>query len=48
MTSDHIWYLLATGTPCKPHRMALNQTDLIKINVKICNAGENHKKALSL
>ena len=20
---DHIWYLLATGTPCRPHRIAV-------------------------
>ena len=26
--SDHIWYLLATGNPCKPHRIAVK---LIKI-----------------
>ena len=35
MTSDHIWYFLATGTPYGPHGMALNYTDSIKINVEI-------------
>ena len=24
MISDHIWYLLATWTPCRPHGSALN------------------------
>ena len=25
MDPDHIWYLLATGDPCKPHENALKQ-----------------------
>ena len=35
MTSDHIWYLVATGNPWEPHGMALKHTDSIKINVEI-------------
>ena len=35
MTSDHIWYFVATGTPWEPHGMALNHTDSIKVNVEI-------------
>ena len=31
MTSDHIWYLLATGTPYRPHRMAIKQLKLMGI-----------------
>ena len=33
--SEQIWYFLTTGNPCGPHRMALNHTDLIKINIEI-------------
>ena len=25
MDPDHIWYLLATGDPCKPHENAVKQ-----------------------
>ena len=25
MDPDHIWYLLATGDPCKPHENAIKQ-----------------------
>ena len=31
MTSDHIWYFLATGTPSRPHSGAVKQLKLIGI-----------------
>ena len=35
LTNYHdIWCLLATGTPCRQHKMALSHMDLIKINVE--------------
>ena len=28
MNPDHIWYLLATGNPCKPHENALKDVEI--------------------
>ena len=45
MTSDNIWYLLATETFCRPYGMVLNHTDLIKIKYYTVNASGSHIKA---
>ena len=45
MDPDHIWYLLATGDPCKPHENALKQCR--NPQYYTWNASEDHILALS-
>ena len=37
MTSDHIWYLLATGTPCETHASLKKYMELITNNTQNAN-----------
>ena len=37
MTSDHIWYLLATGTPCGTHRSSKKYMELLNNNTQNAN-----------
>ena len=45
MDPDHIWYLLATGDPCKPHENAIKQCR--NPHTTTWNASGDHILALS-